>query len=86
MNKLELAQEIYEKQQKLVNNSIIQGHHISVHYGITSGLNFSAWLQGTDSSKSPKFNANLEVVANKDYPESIDEARAALKEFLESEV
>jgi hypothetical protein len=32
------------------------------------------------------FNANLELIDNRDYPDNIDEARAALKEFLEGEV
>ena len=85
MNKLELAQEIYDKQQKLTNNSLIQGHHICVHDRIPGGLIFTSWLQGTDSSKAPQFNANLDLIENKDYKKSIDEARAALKEFLEGE-
>jgi len=86
MNRLELAQEISDKQQMLINNLITQGHQICVHHGIIGGLTFSAWLQGTDSSEAPMFNAELEVVGNNDYPESIDGARAALKEFLEGEV
>ena len=86
MNKLELAQEIYDKQQKLTNNSLIQGHHICVHDRIPGGLIFTSWLQGTDSSKAPQFNANLEVLNNVwVYRASIGNARAALKEFLESE-
>ena len=86
MNKLELAQEIYEKQQKIVNNLITQGHQICIHYGIIGGLTFSVWLQGTDSAEAPMFNANLESFNNHFYKGNIDEARAALKEFLESEV
>ncbi len=86
MNRLELAQEIYEKRQRLKNNFIIKGHHICIHDSLPSGLIFSSWLQGADSSTAPQFNANLEVVKNIDYQESIDEARAALKEFLEGEV
>ena len=86
MNKLELAQEIYDKQQKIVNNLIIQGHQICVHYNIIGGLTFSAWLQGTDSSEAPMFDDNLEAFNDTFYKGDIDEARAALKEFLESEV
>ena len=86
MNRLELAQEISDKQQMLINNLITQGHQICVHHGIIGGLTFSAWLQGTDSSKAPMFNANLEVANNNLYKGNIDEARAALKEFLEGEV
>ena len=86
MNRLEITQEIYDKQQILINNLIIQGHQICPHYGIPGGLSFSVWLQGSDSSEAPMFNSNLELLKNIEYTEIIDEARAALKEFLEGEV
>ena len=86
MNKLELAQEIYEKQQKLSNNLIIQGHQICIHFGITGGLTFSAWLQGTDSAEAPRFNGDLVLISGHGYQESIIKASAALKEFLEGEI
>jgi len=85
MNKLELAQEIYEKQQKLSNNPITQGHQICVHYNISSGLTFTSWLQGADSSEAPQFNEDLVLISGHGYQESIIKASAALKEFLEGE-
>jgi hypothetical protein len=86
MNRLELAQEIYEKQQKLSNNLIIQGHQICIHFGIIGGLTFSVWPQGTDSAEAPRFNEDLVLISGHGYKEIIDEAKAALKEFLEGEV
>ncbi len=86
MNRLELAQEIYDKRKILVKSSFTQGHHVCLHDHMPDGVIFSVWLQGTDSSEAPLFNAELEVVGNNDYPESIDEAKAALKEFLEGNV
>ena len=86
MNKLELAQEIYEKQQKLSNNSLIQGHHICIHDNLPGGLYFSSWLQGTDSSEAPQFNEELVLISGHGYQESIIKASAALKEFLEGEI
>ena len=90
MKVIDLAQEIYSKRKEFVNAStsvsLVSGYHFCMHDHITDGVRFSVWHNGTDSTHAPLFNANLEVVNNTDYPESIDEARAALEEFLESEV
>ena len=85
MNKLELAQEIYDKQQKLRLSDRPQGFNICITETVQE-VSFMVWSELVGLDKWLEFNAELEVVNNKDYPESIDEARAALKEFLESEV
>ncbi len=85
MNKLELAQEIYDKQQKLGVSERPQGFNICITETINE-LTFMVWHDSVGLKKWLEFNANLDFINNKNYPESIDEARAALKEFLESEV
>lgn len=87
MKRLELAQEIYDKEKKLRLLDRPQGFNIC-YLSIRASLNltFMVWSDSVGKGKWLEFNANLEVVNNKDYSESIDEARAALKEFLESEV
>lgn len=84
MNRRELAQEIYDKQQKLKKINRPEGFVI----GITETVEEITFMVFHESVSLfwIEFNANLEVVNNRNYPESIDEARAALKEFLEGEV
>ena len=83
MNRLELAQEIYEKQKKLQVK--INDHIFCVQDHYKDGIRFSAW-NFRHQGAAPMFDADLNLIKDNDYPESIDEARAALKEFLEEDV
>ena len=85
MNRLELAQDIYDKQQKLRLSGRPQGFNICITE-TPKELTFMVWHDSVGLERWVEFNAKLEVVNNKNYQESIDEARASLKEFLEGEV
>ncbi len=85
MNRLELAQEIYDKQQKLRVSGRPQGFNICITETVNE-LTFMVWHDSVGLERWIEFNAKLDVVNNKNYPESIDEAKAALKEFLEGDV
>ncbi len=87
MNRLELAQEIYDKEKKLRLSDRPQGFNICyLSIRASLKLTFMVWSDSVGRGKWLEFNANLDLIKNKDYPESIDEARAALKEWLEGEV
>ncbi len=86
MKRLELAQEIYDKQQMLQSSIDSSGYNICVHTHYYNGLVFSAWLHKEGHKLVPQFDSDLNLIQDNGYKGNIDEARAALKEFLEGEV
>lgn len=92
MNKLELAQEINDKIKDIhsktdeLNLGDVEGFYVCVHNHYKRGLMFSVWAYGFDSDLAPTFDTDLNLRTDNGYKGDIDEARAALKEFLEGEV
>ncbi len=92
MNRLELAQEISEKikditsKKEKLNLGDVGGFYVCAHDHYPDGLIFSVWASDVATNLAPTFDADLNLIKDNDYPESIDEAKSALKEFLEGEI
>ncbi len=87
MNRLELAQEINDKIKLIGKSQLIQGHRVMAQVIHSKGVIFSVWVDGSMDGCSIYFYADMSrVYPSGDYTGGIDEAKAALKEFLEGDV
>ncbi len=86
MNRLELAQEIYDKINLFRGSVLIKDHRVMAQV-YNTGIIFSVWKNEELYNGSLQFRPDMSIVHEQHgYDGSIDEARAALKEFLEGEI
>lgn len=86
MNVLELAQDILDKKAKFKGLDRPCGYSIA-HQDHYQEPMFSVWPSSVwPDGSEPLFNAKCELVNDNGYEGDIEEARQALKEFLEGEV
>jgi len=85
MNRRELAQEIKRKGSIFDTEKRPDGFYICLSTAREEVV-FIVWEEEFKMSGAAEFNEDLVLIGGYDYKGSIDEASAALKEFLESEV
>ena len=85
MKRLELAQEIKRKESIFNTEKRPDGFYICLSTAREEVV-FIVWEEESKMSGAAEFNEDLVLIGGYGYKGDIDEARAALKEFLESEV